>query len=50
MLVSSGGLVYIGRPAKAMGYALGMGTLALAAIHQTFPVDTFWAFAHPAIY
>jgi len=40
------GLVYIGRPAEA----LGMGTLTLAGIHQTFSLDTFWSFAHPAIY
>ncbi len=45
-----GGLVHAGRPAEALGYALGMGTLALAAIHQTCALDTFWSFAHPAIY
>ena len=38
--------MYVSRPAVA----LGMGTLTLAAIHQTFPVVVFWSFAHPAIY
>ena len=45
-----GGLVYAGRPAETMGYALGMGSLTLAAIHLTFSLDTFWSFVHPAIY
>ncbi len=45
-LVPSRKLVYIGRPAEA----LGRGALTLVRIHQTFALDTFWSFAHPAIY
>jgi len=42
--------MYVGRPAEALGCALGMGALILARIHQTFSLDTFWSIAHPAIF
>ena len=43
------GLVYPGRPAEALRYALRMGALTLTRIRQKCAFDTFWSFAHPAI-
>ncbi len=40
------GLVYIGRPAEA----LGMGTITLAIIRQNCAFDMFRSFALPVIY